>query len=343
MNKINRDITYLGNAIIDIVSEISDDMLSELQIPKGGMQLVDTETADKLINIVRNPTIVSGGSAANTAVGFSSFGGSACFIGQTGSDKFGRLFSDNINKSKVFFENKFENKSNKTSKSIILVTPDAERSMSTFLGASIDFNINCINEDLILNSKILYIEGYLFDQLAAKKAIYHCCKLAQKNNIQIALSLSDSFCVERHREDFLNLIKTFINIIFANSSELKALYQLNYDLSLWAIRSDVETGAVTQGENGAFVWSNNGDATAEEHEELAINAHEVKTVVDTTGAGDLFASGFLYRLMNDYPLVACGNLGSKAASEIIQYYGARPKISLKRLINQDIFKYRYFE
>ena len=343
MHKINYDITFIGNAIVDIIAETSDELLTELDIPKGGMQLIDTETEDKLINILKEPTMVSGGSAANTAVGFSSFGGSACFIGQTGSDQFGRLFSENINKSNVFFENKFENKSNKTSKSIILVTPDAERSMNTFLGASIDFSINCVNEDLILNSKILYIEGYLFDQPAAKKAIYHCCKLAQKNKIQIALSLSDSFCVERHREDFLNLIKKFINIIFANDSELKALYQLDTNRSLWAIRNDVQTGAVTRGELGAFVWSNSGYASGEDHEEFAIEAYEIKTVVDTTGAGDMFASGFLYGLINDYPLVACGNLGSKAAAEVIQYYGARPKASLKGLINQDIFKERYFE
>jgi sugar/nucleoside kinase (ribokinase family) len=329
MNKINRDITFLGNAIVDILGETSDEVLIELQIPKGGMQLIDSDTADKLINNIKQPTIVSGGSAANTAVGFSSFGGSSCFIGQTGFDKFGKLFSEDINQSKVFFENKATNNLNKTSKSVILVTPDAERSMSTFLGASVDFNIDCVNEDLILNSKILYIEGYLFDQPEAKKAIYHCCKLAQKNNIQIALSLSDSFCVERHREDFLNLIKTFINIIFANNSELTALYQLDYDLSLRKIRNDVETGAVTRGELGAFVWKNNGDESAEDQEELTIEAYEIQTIVDTTGAGDLFASGFLYGLINDYPLVACGNLGSKAASEIIQHYGARPKALLK--------------
>ena len=325
MNKLNKDITFLGNAIVDIIATTSDKILSELNIPKGGMQLVDSKTADKLINNIKESTIVSGGSAANTAVGFSSFGGSVGFIGQTGLDKFGRLFSKDINKSKVFFENKGANKLNKTSKSIILVTPDAERSMSTFLGASVDFNINCINEDLILNSKILYIEGYLFDQTEAKKAIYYCCKLAKDQNIQIALSLSDLFCVERHRDSFRTLIIEYIDIIFANEEEIKSLYQLNLNECIKFIKRDVKIGAITLGSKGSIVF--------ESKNEYIINPIKVKLPVDTTGAGDLFASGFLYGYIHKYSIKECGNLGSKAAAEIITYYGARPKISLKNLIN----------
>jgi sugar/nucleoside kinase (ribokinase family) len=325
MNKLNKDITFLGNAIVDIIATTSDEILSELNIPKGGMQLVDSKTADKLINNIKESTIVSGGSAANTAVGFSSFGGSVGFIGQTGLDKFGRLFSKDINKSKVFFENKGANKLNKTSKSIILVTPDAERSMSTFLGASVDFNINCINEDLILNSKILYIEGYLFDQPEAKKAIYHCCKLAKDQNIQIALSLSDLFCVERHRDGFRTLIIEYIDIIFANEEEIKSLYQSNLNDCIKFIKRDVKIGAITLGSKGSIVF--------ESKNEFIINPIKVKSPVDTTGAGDLFASGFLYGYIHKYSIKECGNLGSKAAAEIITYYGARPKISLKNLIN----------
>ena len=325
MNKTNKYITFLGNAVVDIIAKISATMLSELQIPKGGMQLIDSETADKLINNIKEPTIVSGGSAANTAVGFSSFGGNACFIGQTGLDKFGGLFAEDINKSKVYFENQVANELNKTSKSIILVTPDAERSMNTFLGASVDFNINCINEDLILNSKVLYIEGYLFDQPAAKKAIYYCCELAQSKNIQIALSLSDLFCVERHRSDFLDLIIKFVDIVFANEAEIKSLYKLTLNECVERIKHDVTTGAITLGSEGSIVF-----AGQNEH---VINPIKVKTPIDTTGAGDLFASGFLYGYINQYSIQRCGTLGSKAAAEIITYYGARPKISLKNLIN----------
>ena len=325
MNKIQNDITFLGNAIVDIIAETSDEFLNELQIPKGTMQLIDSERADKLTNSIKNSIVVSGGSAANTAVGFSSFGGNACFIGQTGSDKFGDLFSKDINKSKVFFENKLTNELNKTSKSIILVTPDAERSMSTFLGASVNFNINGVNEDLVLNSKLLYIEGYLFDQSAAKKAIYHCCKLAKDANIQIALSLSDLFCVERHRSDFLDLIIEFVDIVFANESEIKSLYKLPLNNCVERIKYDTKVGAITLGPQGSIVF--------EGENQYAIKPIKVKTPIDTTGAGDLFASGFLYGYVNKYSTQKCGNLGSKAAAEIITYFGARPKISLKNLID----------
>ena len=325
MNKSYKDITFIGNAIVDIIAKTSDKLLMELKIPKGGMQLVDSETADKLINNIKESTVVSGGSAANTAVGFSSFGGNACFIGQTGLDKFGELFSDDINKSKVFFENKVVNQLNKTSKSIILVTPDAERSMSTFLGASINFNINCINEDLILNSKVIYIEGYLFDQPAAKKAIYHCCKLAKDKNIQIALSLSDLFCVERHRSELLNLIVEFVDIVFANEQEIKSLYKSTLNKCVELIKNDVKLGAITLGHKGSIVFKGQN--------EHIIKPIKVETLIDTTGAGDLFASGFLYGYIKKYSIQNCGDLGSKAAAEIITYYGARPKISLKNLID----------
>ena len=329
MNKISRDIAFLGNAIVDIIAETSDELLLYLKVPKGTMQLIDNKTADKLTNNIKNSIVVSGGSAANTAVGFSSFGGNACFIGQTGLDEFGSLFSVDINNAKVFFENKAINDANKTSKSIILVTPDAERSMSTFLGASVNFNINSINEDLILNSKVLYIEGYLFDQLAAKKAIYHCCKLAKNKNIQIALSLSDLFCVERHRSDFLDLIVNFVDIVFANEAEIKSLYNLTLKESVECIKHDVTIGAITLGSVGSIVFDGN--------KEHVINPVKVKSPVDTTGAGDLFAAGFLYGYMNKYLIEECGNLGSKAAAEIINYYGARPKISLKSLINKKLY------
>ena len=325
MNNTDKDITFLGNAVVDIIAKTSDEKLSELKIPKGGMQLVDSETADKLINNIKESTVISGGSAANTAVGFSSFGGNACFIGQTGLDEFGELFSKDINKSKVFFENNFANKINKTSKSIILVTPDAERSMSTFLGASVHFNINCINEDLIFNTKILYIEGYLFDQPAAKQAIYHCCKLAKNKNIQIALSLSDLFCVERHRSDFLDLIVEFVDILFANEAEIKSLYKSTLKKCVELIKHDVKIGAVTLGSEGSIVF--------EGKNEHVIKPIKVETLIDTTGAGNLFASGFLYGYINKYSIQNCGDLGTKAAAEIIKYYGARPKILLKNLIH----------
>ena len=325
MNKINYDISLIGNAIVDIIAQTSDSILNDLGIQKGAMQIIDSETTDNLLNVIKNPIIISGGSAANTAVGFSSFGGKACFIGQTGLDEFGSLFEKNINEAGVFFKSKESNALEKTSKSIVLVTPDAERSMNTFLGASTNFNINCVNEELILNSKILYLEGYLFDQPEAKKAIYHCCKIAKANNIQIGLSLSDLFCVERHRSDFLNLISDFIDIIFANEAEIKSLYKMDLRSCINSIKDKVKIGAITLGSEGSVVFKNDL--------EHVVNPIKINNLVDTTGAGDLFASGFLYGLTSSLSIEQCGSLGTKAASEIITHYGARPKNSLKKLLN----------
>ena len=324
MNNINYDISLIGNAIVDIIAQTKDTTLKNLGIEKGAMQIIDTETTDNLLSVIKNSLIISGGSAANTAVGFSSFGGKACFMGQVGSDEFGALFTKNINQSGVFFQSKEINDFEKTSKSIVLVTPDAERSMSTFLGASTYFNINCVNEELILNSKILYLEGYLFDQPEAKKAIYHCCKIAKENNIQIGLSLSDLFCVERHRNDFLNLISGFVDIIFANEAEIKSLYQMDLRSCINSIKKVVKIGAITLGSEGSVVFKNDL--------EYIINPIKIKNLVDTTGAGDLFAAGFLYGLSTSLSIEQSGILGTKAASEIITHYGARTKKSLKTLL-----------
>jgi len=319
------EITFIGNAIIDIISKITDENLNALNIRKGSMQLIDEKSSNKILNYVKNPIIISGGSAANTAVGFSSFGGKCSFIGQTCNDEFGVLFSKDLNNSGVFFENKIIQNSVKTSKSIVLVTPDAERSMNTYLGASVQFNINCINEELIINSKIIYIEGYLFDHEDAKKAIIHCCKLAKSNNCRIALSLSDSFCVERHREEFCVLINKYVDIIFANETEILSLYQSNLQESLKKIREVVGVGAITIGPKGSIVFQN--------QIKNWVPTITVNDPVDTTGAGDIFASGFLFGLINKYSIEDCGKLGNKAASDIIKYFGARPKISLKTFLN----------
>ena len=318
------DICFIGNAIVDILSKISYEILNKLQIPKGSMQLVDEETADEILKHIQNPTIISGGSAANTAVGFNSFGGKCSFIGQIGKDKFGDLFSKDLNNSGIFFQDKYFLLSKKTSKSIILVTPDAERSMNTFLGASNKFNINSFDKEFIINSSMIYIEGYLFDQPEAKEAIYHCCNLAKSYNKKVALSLSDLFCVDRHRIDFLKLIDKYVDIIFANEHEIKSLYQLDLIQSINHIKKNVDIGAITLGSKGSLVF--------EGKVEYRIDPISVVELVDTTGAGDLFASGFLFGFINKYSIEKCGYLGNKAASEIIKYIGARPKISLKSIL-----------
>ena len=324
MKNSNVEICFIGNAIVDILSKVSDETLNKLKILKGSMQLVDEETSDKILKNLKNPSIISGGSAANTAVGFKSFGGKCSFIGQIGNDKFGDLFSKDINNSGVFFQDKDFLISEKTSKSIVLVTPDAERSMNTFLGASNKFNINSFDKQFIINSSMIYIEGYLFDQPESKEAINYSCNLAKSHNKKIALSLSDLFCVDRHRVDFLNLINNYVDIIFANEDEIKSLYQSKLNESINNIKKNVNVGAITLGSKGSIVFEN----------KLEYHIDPISSVqlVDTTGAGDLFASGFLFGFTNKYSIQKCGYLGNKAASEIIRYIGARPKISLKSIL-----------
>ena len=318
------EICFIGNAIVDILSKTSNEMLHKLRIPKGSMQIVDHETCDKILKYIQNPSIISGGSAANTAVGYNSFGGKCCFIGQIGNDKFGDLFAKDLNNSGVFFQEKDLQLTEKTSKSIVLVTPDAERSMNTFLGASNKFNIKSFDEKFIINSSMIYIEGYLFDQPEAKQAIFYCCNIAKSQNKKVALSLSDLFCVDRHRIDFLKLIDEYVDIIFANEEEIKSLYQSELKESINNIKNNVNFGAITLGSKGSVVFENKL--------EYLVDPISVVELVDTTGAGDLFAAGFLFGFFNKYSIEKCGHLGNKAASEIIKHVGARPKISLKEIL-----------
>ena len=318
------EICFIGNAIVDILSKTSNEMLHKLRIPKGSMQIVDHETCDKILKYIQNPSIISGGSAANTAVGYNSFGGKCCFIGQIGNDKFGDLFAKDLNNSGVFFQDKDLQLAEKTSKSIVLVTPDAERSMNTFLGASNKFNIKSFDEKFIINSSMIYIEGYLFDQPEAKEAIFYCCNIAKSQNKKVALSLSDLFCVDRHRIDFLKLIDEYVDIIFANEEEIKSLYQSELKESINNIKNNVNFGAITLGSKGSVVFENKL--------EYLVDPISVVELVDTTGAGDLFAAGFLFGFFNKYSIEKCGHLGNKAASEIIKHVGARPKISLKEIL-----------
>ena len=324
MENCKFDICFIGNAIVDILSKISYESLNNLKIIKGSMNLVDEETSDEILKYIQNPSIISGGSAANTAVGFKSFGGKCSFIGQIGKDKYGDLFSKDLNNSGVFFQDKDYLPQEKTSKCIVLITPDAERSMITYLGASNKFNINSIDEQFIIDSNMIYIEGYLFDQPEAKEAIFFCCNLAKSNNKKIALSLSDLFCVDRHRTDFLNLIDKYVDIIFANEDEIKSLYKLDLIPSISSIKSNVDFGAITLGSKGSVVFANDV--------ENYIDPIFVEKLIDTTGAGDLFAAGFLYGFTNQYSIERCGYLGNKAASEVIKYKGARPKIPLKSFL-----------
>ena len=321
----NFDLICVGNAIVDIIANIEDSFLTKFDLTKGSMKLISNQEFIDILKEIKDYQIVSGGSAANTAVGFSSFGGKAAFIGKVGEDKFGDDFKNNIKKENVFFNQKLNSSLVKpTSKSIILVSKDAERTMCTYLGASTNLYFSDIDQYIFKKSKIIYFEGYLFDMIETKKTIIKICEISKANNILTCLSLSDSFCIGRHRKDFLKLIENHIDIIFANESELQALFNMNFKECISALRNIVQEGAITLGSKGSIVFN--------KEKEINVNPLSEKKVVDTTGAGDLYASGYLFGLSKNFPLSERGKLGTVSASEIISYKGARPNIKLSNLL-----------
>ncbi len=319
----NYELICVGNAIVDVIANVDDDFLLNFNLIKGSMKIVDEDEFIEIFNQLKTFKTISGGSAANTAVGFSSCGGDVLFIGNVSNDEFGKKFKKSISQANVFFKSKLKNyKKDQTSKSIILVTKDAERTMCTYIGASAMLSHSDTKKIIFEGSKILYLEGYLFDKKDTKNSIIEMSKEAKSKGLLVSLSLSDKFCVDRHREDFLNLIKNQIDFVFANEEELKSLYQMNFENSLKLLREIVENGVITLGKKGSLVFS--------QKEKFTINSIS-KKVIDTTGAGDLYAAGFLFGLSKNMSFEECGKLGSICASEIISHLGARPKVELKSL------------
>ena len=319
------ELTCIGNAILDIVTEVNDDFLDYFQLTKGSMQIIDNIKFEKIFKKINKFQLVSGGSAANTSVGFSSLGGKAAFIGKIGNDEYGNHFKKGILKENVYFNyepDKIED--NITSKSIILITPDAERTMCTFLGTSAILNYNDIDLNILKKSKIVYLEGYLYDNNITKKTILDICKFCNKNKILICLSLSDSFCVNRHKEDFYNMIRNHVDVIFGNEYEIKSLFGEILDVSINNLQKLVSEGAITLGSKGSKVF--------DKKETILVESNKKVSVKDTTGAGDLFAAGYLFGMSKQFSLLQRGKLASKTAEEIISHFGARPMIKLSKLI-----------
>lgn len=321
------NLICVGNAIVDILTEVDDDFLKSYHLDKGSMSIMSNKQFSNLFSKIKNYTIKSGGSAANTAVGFSSFGGKSSFIGRVGNDNFGNEFKNDLQNSKVEFLNNSILRSNaNTSKSLILVSKDGERTMCTNLDASNYMLFQNFDFSIFKKNSLIYIEGYLFDLDETKNTLIEICKYGKENGSILSLSLSDSFCVNRHREDFISLIENYIDILFANESELNALCACEYDLvrSQNFLKEIVEKSIITYGSNGSKILTN----------ERIINIPSVKTtkVIDTTGAGDIYASGFLFGISKNFSLNDSGYLASKAASQIIQHFGARPKYDLSKLI-----------
>ncbi len=328
MSHCKFDVLGLGNAIVDVISRADDDFVRAQGLRKGAMTLIDEARADSLYEAMGPATFVSGGSAANTIIGAASLGCAAAFIGKLKSDAAGAAFAHDIRAAKVGFSTAFAKDGPATARCLVLVTPDGQRTMSTFLGASQNLTETDVDEEIVQGSAITYLEGYLWDPPAAKAAFVKAAKIARGAGRQLALTLSDSFCVDRYRDEFLGLIRSgAVQILFSNESELHSLYQTaDFGTAVAQLREEKVLGVVTRSEKGSLV------VTADK--EYAVPAFPVDQVVDTTGAGDLFAAGFLTGLIKSKDLETCARLGALAAAEVIQHIGARPLTSLRQLAAQ---------
>lgn len=327
MSNARYDVTGIGNAIVDIIGRCDDAYLKKIGADKGSMRLVDADTIKDIYSGMGPAMEMSGGSAANTIAGIASFGGKSGFIGKVADDEFGRIFTHDIRSIGVTFSSAPVANKEPTSRSLILVTPDGERTMNTFLGISTDLDHGQIDNDLIRDSAIIYLEGYLFDRPDAKAAFRAALAEAKKANRKVALTLSDGFCVDRHRAEFLDLMRSGVDILFANESEIKSLYETaDFDTAADKVRHDTKLAVLTRSAKGSLIL-NEGHPTN-------IAPERVDEVVDTTGAGDLYAAGFLFGYAKGYALDICGKLASLSAAEVISHVGARPQTDLSKLATE---------
>jgi len=318
------DVVGLGNAIVDVISPVKDDFLDAYDIRKNGMTLIEEDRAHTLTDAAQNALFTSGGSGANTIAGIASFGGKGAYIGKVADDTLGAQFKKEMEAGGVPFETAPLIEGPATARSIIFVTPDGARSMNTFLGASVMFSPADVDEAMVQGGAILYLEGYLFDREEAKAAFIHASEIATAAGRKVSLTLSDGFCVDRHRSSFRHLVKNHVDILFSNEEELLSLYETDdFDAAVAALRGDQALAAVTRGEKGSVVI---GDG-----EPIHVPAEPVSEVVDTTGAGDQYAAGFLLGHARGLPLALCAKLGHIAAAEVISHYGPRPEVSLRDL------------
>ncbi|MFM8303356.1 MAG: adenosine kinase [Actinomycetota bacterium] len=319
------DVVALGNALVDVLSHEDDEFLARHERVKGSMTLVDADQADRLYAAMGPGTEISGGSAANTTVGIASFGGRAAFVGRVADDELGAVFAHDIRAAGVEFGGTPAAGGAASGRCLILVTPDAERTLNTFLGAAAEFGPEDVDADLVRRAQVTYLEGYLWDQPEAKESFRYAARVAHAAGRRVALTLSDSFCVERHRADFLRLVDDEVDILLANEQEICALYEVDdFDAALQRVNHHCEVAALTRSAKGSVVVS--GD------EVHVVDAVPVPTgVVDTTGAGDLYAAGFLFGFTHGYDLGTSARLGAVAAAEVIAHLGARPQVSLAAL------------
>lgn len=332
MTDIRFDALCIGNAICDVFSHVEEDFLVAEDLIKGSMRLIETDEAIRLFDKMGQTVRVSGGSAGNTAAGIASLGGRPAYFGKVAKDELGDNYVHDMKGTGVHFETPRLDGGKPTARSMILITPDGERTMNTYLGACTEFGPVDVDPDVVAASAVTYMEGYLWDPEEAKKAFLEAARIAHANNRKVGITLSDSFCVDRYRSEFQGLLSDgVVDVMFANEHELRALYETaDLDTAISAARDSGALTALTLGENGAMAITR--------EETVSVNAHEVDEVVDLTGAGDLFASGFLFGLARDYDLKSATELGCLCASNIIGHVGARPEKALAQVAGQHGFE-----
>ena len=315
----------IGNAIVDVLTHTDDAFLARYGLAKGSMTLIDASRAVELYGLMESTIECSGGSAANTMAGLASMGGKGAYVGKVRNDVLGEVFAKDIRATGVAYATEPSTSGPTTARCMIFVTPDAQRTMQTYLGASATLAPEDIDPEEVGKAGITFLEGYLWDPEPAKKAFLKAAEIAHQAGGRVALTLSDPFCVDRHREEFRDLVQNHVDILFANEDEIVSLYRTDdLDAAVGHLRGQCEIAAITRGADGSIILS--GEET------LSVAAQPVDNVVDTTGAGDLFAAGFLFGLSEGLDLADCGKLGGIAAAEIISHFGARPETSLRDLV-----------
>jgi sugar/nucleoside kinase (ribokinase family) len=323
------DVLGIGNAIVDVLARTDDAFLAKHGLQKGSMMLIDAVGADRLYSEMGPAIEASGGSAANTIAGIAALGGETGFIGRVANDQLGEVFTHDIRSLGVEYLTKMGSDGTPTARSFVLVTPDAERTMNTFLGASQGLSIDDIDEEQVKRAKITYLEGYLWDPEDAKKAFLKAMEISKGAGNKVALTLSDSFCVGRYREEFQGLVENKVDILFANEEEIKSLYEVDdFEDAVTQVKAHAELIVLTRGEKGAVILK--------DLERFEVPSEPAK-VEDTTGAGDLYAAGFLYGYTQGYDMEKCGKIAALCASEVISHVGARPEENLKELIASKFF------
>jgi sugar/nucleoside kinase (ribokinase family) len=321
------DVVGIGNAMVDVIAHTDESFLVRQRLTKGATTLIDSARAEALYSIMPPAIEMSGGSAGNTMAAMASLGGRGAYIGKVSVDQLGHVFAHDMRAAGVTFDVVPAPDGAGTGRCLVFVTPDAQRTMQTFLGAGAELQPEDVDGDLIAGAHVTYMEGYLWDPPGAKQAFLKAARIAHDAGRKVSISLSDPFCVERHREEFLDLVEHHVDVLFANEHEIMSLYQARtFDEALQHVRGHVDIAALTRSAKGSVVV-----ADSEIH---VIDAEPVDEVVDTTGAGDLYAAGFLFGLTRGIGLADCGRIGSIAASEVISHYGARPEVSLADLVKR---------